>query len=434
MNSVIAKELKWLQSLIENRIANYFQNDIELLDIKRDFELSPSYYDSFIKRYKLSTAEQKVVALALASYISPDILDIFLTKNKLYDRPFTEFGGVYSNEINHFIPTVRTALFLLCGGDVDLVIDNLKLFDYSSKLYKEGILKLEQSDNILNRQLILSQKSIDYILYGKESDYEYNSNFPASKLTTTYEWEDLILPVYIKEHLEELDIWLRHKDTLLNEWGMLGRISKGYKALFYGPSGTGKTLTVSLLGKRYNKVIYRIDLSQIVSKYIGETEKNLEYIFQIAQNRDWILFFDEADALFSKRTQISSSNDKYANQETAYMLQRIEEYDGMVILASNLKDNFDDAFLRRFQTIIHFPMPEEYERLQLWQKSFSKMADLSSIDLYKVAKEYELSGANIINIVRFASLMAIKRGTNVIDEKDIITSIKREKYKEGKII
>ena len=136
-----------------------------------------------------------------------------------------------------------------------------------------------------------------------------------------------------------------------------------------GPPGTGKTMTASLLGKEFNKDVYRIDLSQIVSKYIGETEKNLEKIFVKAEHKDWILFFDEADALFGKRSNVQSAHDKYANQEVSYLLQRVEDFSGLIILASNYKTNIDSAFVRRFNAIIHFPMPGHHERFELWRVS-----------------------------------------------------------------
>src|SRR5204863_2251929 len=136
-----------------------------------------------------------------------------------------------------------------------------------------------------------------------------------------------------------------------------------------GPPGTGKTLTAGLLGKEFNKDVYRVDLSQIVSKYIGETEKNLSKIFDRAEHKDWILFFDEADALFGKRTNVQSSHDKYANQEVSYLLQRVEDYAGLLILSSNFKNNLDDAFIRRFHEVVHFPLPDARQRLILWEKS-----------------------------------------------------------------
>src|SRR6202012_489898 len=190
------------------------------------------------------------------------------------------------------------------------------------------------------------------------------------------EWEDIVLDDLVMAQVEEINTWLEHGDTLMNDWGLLKKIKPGYRALFYGPPGTGKTLTATLIGKASGRDVYKVDLSMIVSKYIGETEKNLSKIFDIAQYKNWILFFDEADALFGKRTAASSSNDRHANQQTAYLLQRIEDFPGIVILATNLKANMDDAFTRRFQAMIHFNMPTAEERYQLWNNAFSETCTL----------------------------------------------------------
>ncbi|MEA3354650.1 MAG: ATP-binding protein [Campylobacterota bacterium] len=434
--TIIAQELQWLNLLIQKRIESYFQNESKgsIVDPPK---IQESYYKAFIDKNKLDLYERKIILLGLATEISPNSLDIFLTKNKLYDMPFSEFGGIPNSNYNSFVPTIQTALFLTAADDKSEYIEVLKLFDTSNKLFKNNILEsdhLRAGVNLIHTKLSLTKNSLNLLLYGKDIEHEFSVNFPAKLLSTKYEWDDLVLSDYTMEHLKELDMWLDHGEVLLDEWDMSKYIQKGYKALFYGSSGTGKTLTVSLLGKKFNKKVYRVDLSQIVSKYIGETEKNLEKIFNSAQEKDWILFFDEADSLFGKRTQISSSNDKYANQETAYLLQRVEECSNLVILATNLKDNFDDAFLRRFQSIIYFPLPDEHERLRLWKKGFSKKADLGSVDLESISNRFELTGANIMNVIRTVSLMAISRSSTKIEEEDIITGIRREKYKEGKII
>jgi len=434
---VLEKELAWIDRLIQDRISSYFHKE-ELADDSRDFELTKSYYSDFIKNNELTFDEQKVLALALSTHLAPDILDIFLTKNKLYDSAFTEFGGLTNENYNAFVPTIQTAIFLLVGEDKENYLNVLSLFSDSSTLYAKSILTRDETKenelHLVHTKLTLSKSSLNFILYGEELSHEYSQNFPASELKTGYEWEDLVLTDYTQEHLNELDIWLVHSHTLLEEWGMAKSVGRGYKALFYGSSGTGKTLTATLLGKKFNKKVYRVDLSQLVSKYIGETEKNLEKVFKSAEDKDWILFFDEADSLFSKRTEVSSSNDKHANQETAYLLQRIETCENLIILASNLKDNFDDAFLRRFQSIIYFPLPDEAERLLLWKKGFSPKANLSQLNLEEIAYKYELSGANIMNVIRLVSLLTINRGSDVIEMDDIILAIRREKYKEGKIV
>jgi len=221
----------------------------------------------------------------------------------------------------------------------------------------------------------------------------------------------------------------------MEEWEMKKQLKPGYKALFYGSSGTGKTLTAGLLGKLAKVDVYRVDLSMVISKYIGETEKNLEKVFAKAENKSWVLFFDEADALFGKRTSISDAHDKYANQEIAYLLQRLEDYNGLVILSSNMRGNLDDAFTRRLQSIIHFPVPKFAERLRLWQQSFSHHTRLSTdVDMIRIAEKFELAGGSIINVVKYASLMALHRNENIIRQADLLEGIKKELRKEGKTI
>ena len=171
----------------------------------------------------------------------------------------------------------------------------------------------------------------------------------------------------------------------------------------------------------------------IVSNYIGETEKNLAKIFDQAESKNWLLFFDEADALFGKRSQINSSNDRYANPEISYLLQRIEDFTGVILLATNMKANLDDAFARRFQSMIYFSMPNAGLRKKLWQNSFAEKTVLEEkINLDDISSKYELTGGAIINITRFASLKAMKRNSNIIQLADLIEGIRREFEKDGK--
>jgi SpoVK/Ycf46/Vps4 family AAA+-type ATPase len=192
-------------------------------------------------------------------------------------------------------------------------------------------------------------------------------------------------------------------------------------------------MTACLLGKATGRDVYKVDLSLVVSKYIGETEKNLARVFDQAQDKNWVLFFDEADALFGKRSDTQSANDRYANQEVSFLLQRIETFDGIAILASNLKDNLDAAFARRFESIIYFPMPRQEERLQLWQQGFSAKAQLEdTVELDKIAANHELCGGAIMNVVRYASLQALESGDNVVTLEALQRGIRRERVKEGK--
>jgi len=173
----------------------------------------------------------------------------------------------------------------------------------------------------------------------------------------------------------------------------------------------------------------------VVSKYIGETEKNLSRLFDKAENKNWILFFDEADALFSKRTDVRDAHDKYANQEVAYLLQRIEGYNGLVILASNQRANIDDAFVRRLQAIIPFPIPQQEERYEIWRRIFpTQIALAGDVDWRRIAARHELTGANILNVTHFCAIEALANQSMQVDLKSLETAIKREYVKEGKVM
>jgi SpoVK/Ycf46/Vps4 family AAA+-type ATPase len=225
---------------------------------------------------------------------------------------------------------------------------------------------------------------------------------------------------------------MQSRDRILTDWGLSKHVGRGYKALFYGPPGTGKTLTATLLGQRTGLDVYRVDLSMVVSKYIGETEKNLGLIFDMAAERDWILFFDEADALFGTRTATSSAHDRYANQEVAYLLQRIEDCESLVILASNLRSNIDDAFFRRFQSAVGFAQPTVAERLQLWRNILSSLPLDGDVSAKALAREHELTGAAISNIARHAAILALRRGAVRLGAQDIQSAITAEMRKEGR--
>lgn len=256
------------------------------------------------------------------------------------------------------------------------------------------------------------------------------------KITTEMTWEDLVLREQTYSQINDIRIWLEYHKELEEDPVIRRKLKPGYRVLFYGPSGTGKTLTSTLLGKHFHKDVYRIDLSQVVSKYIGETEKNLEKVFSKAENKDWILFFDEADALFGKRSSVSNAHDKYANQEVGYLLQRVEDFHGLIILASNFKNNIDQAFVRRFNSIIHFPSPDASERLSLWQKNVPESISLEkNLNLKPFADKYELTGSGIANVMQYASLRAVsKNGKSVIGYDDIMLGVRREFLKEDKIV
>lgn len=284
-------------------------------------------------------------------------------------------------------------------------------------------------------KLILSQDYVEWFTQGHFSRPRFSINFPAERLTTAMTWDDLVLNPQTQQHIQDLEAWLHHGATLLHDWGMKKTLKLGYRALFYGPPGTGKTLTASLLGKYTGKDVYRIDISMVISKFIGETEKNLANLLARAENKDWVLFFDEADALFGKRTSVRDAHDKHANQEVSYLLQRVENYDGLVILASNFKSNIDKAFIRRFQSVIYFPTPNARERLMLWRNALPQQIQLApSVDLGSLADTYELTGADTVNVVQHCCLQTLLHQSKTLSHEDLVGAIKREFSKSGKVL
>ncbi|MEM9823275.1 MAG: ATP-binding protein, partial [Bacteroidota bacterium] len=275
-----------------------------------------------------------------------------------------------------------------------------------------------------------------FLTTGETYSPPYSNRFPAEQLTTMLTWSDLVLPINLRKELEDIKSWAQHGPVLLQDWGLERKVKKGYRALFHGPPGTGKTLTATLLGQAINVPVYRVDLSMMISKYIGETEKNLKSLFDRAENKNWILFFDEADALFGRRTVGQNANDRFANQQVAYLLQRIENYNGLIILSSNLKEGMDEAFSRRFESVLFFPKPDVQQRLQLWEKYFTddNFSVEAGVDFGDIAEEYEVTGGDIIQILKFCSIRAISRNTKALLLKDIREGIKRAYRRSGKSI
>jgi SpoVK/Ycf46/Vps4 family AAA+-type ATPase len=257
-------------------------------------------------------------------------------------------------------------------------------------------------------------------------------DFPAQEICSAYEWDDLVLPDEVLEEMDDLVAWVENERILMEEWGLRKHLKPGYRALFYGPPGSGKTVTAALLGKRLSRPVFRIDLSQVVSKYIGETEKNLARVFDHAAEGDMILFFDEADALFGKRGDTRTANDRHANQQISYLLQRIEDCPGLVILATNLRGNIDKAFARRFQAIVHFPIPDADARLRLWQNALTgSLGDRAEFALKGIASNYEIAAGSIVNALRHGCIRALKNN-RALDERDVRDAIIRELAKDGR--
>jgi DNA polymerase III delta prime subunit len=257
----------------------------------------------------------------------------------------------------------------------------------------------------------------------------------AAKVIPHYRWGDIVLPEDKLRQLREIFSFVRHRHVVHFQWGFEKKLAlgRGLNILFSGPSGTGKTMAADIIANDLEMEMYKIDLSTVVSKYIGETEKNLSRIFRETSSGNAILFFDEADALFGKRSEVKDAHDRYANIEINYLLQKMEEHEGIVILATNLSKNLDDAFLRRMHFAIEFPFPDEKQRELIWRKIFPLNAPLSEdIDYAFLSGKFRLSGANIKNIGLNAAFYAAEESSD-ITMRHIILGVKRELQKIGKL-
>jgi AAA+ superfamily predicted ATPase len=256
----------------------------------------------------------------------------------------------------------------------------------------------------------------------------------ARKILPRYTWKDIVLPSDEFAQLQEICQQAHYRQLVFGTWGFGQKLSlgKGLNALFAGPPGTGKTMAAEVLATELKLDLYKIDLSQVINKYIGETEKNLDRIFAAAENSNAILFFDEADALFGKRSEIRDSHDRYANVEISYLLQRMEEYEGISILATNQKQNLDDAFIRRLQAIVEFPFPDEEYRRKIWQVTFPSQAPLGEdVDFAALAREIPLAGGCVKNMALAACFLAAADGGK-ISMRHILDAAAREFQKLGR--
>ncbi len=384
-------------------------------------------YTDLVK--ELSNKERSLLILSLIPYIALHKLNSINKAEKVLGGQLSVVGGMRSTTTQAFIPTFQTGLFLLAGTNLEKKLACLSLFHPSSSLFKKGVLERTSDTFDPDAPLRITPAYLQLLLSGEPYQPQYSVAFPASLLETTYEWEDLVLSQKVKAQIEEIKDWIAHEKKIMQEWGFTKHLKKGYRAVFSGKSGTGKTLTATLLGKTAQLPVYRIDISSLVSKYIGETEKNLERLFQMAEHRQWILFFDEAESLFAKRSAVKHANDNYANQTIAYLLQRIEDYNGMIILATNKPTNIDNAFVRRFQSIINFPTPSEEERCLLWQKTFGQthLTIGEEVNFSQLAKVYtHVTGGILINILRSCAIRVASQQRKMITQDDIMLALKKE--------
>jgi SpoVK/Ycf46/Vps4 family AAA+-type ATPase len=333
---------------------------------------------------------------------------------------------------------LRKKLWEACLEGNHILADDIDLKELASKFrFTGGQIK----DAINTAREIAKAKNPEAPVLSAETLYEgckARSNQRLSnlaiKINLHYRWEDIVLPKDTLEQLREICGFIKYRGTVYSDWGFEKKLSlgKGLNVLFSGPSGTGKTMAAELLAREIQLDLYKIDLSSVVSKYIGETEKNLDKIFKEAETSNAILFFDEADALFGKRSEVKDAHDRYANIETAYLLQKMEEHEGTVILASNFRKNMDDAFLRRLHFTVEFPLPDEKSRELIWKHTFPAETPLGDEVDFTFLSKFKLTGGNIKNVALSASFLAAG-SSDKVGMEHIIRATKREYQKIGKL-
>lgn len=403
--------------------------------------LFQSYYEQVLSHFpelfdEADEQEHIGISLCLLPIIQPDLLEkMAKTELENADADSSIIGGLKGSQHRGILPTAQTWVYLSCAEDFGKKAAFIQsLPNYWS--LENALLNLEAApvgEPILSGRLTFSpyfkKKHQGHPLIFEQRLSQLGlGNFIKTKLQLT----DLVLNNEVENSLLEIEYWQLFAATNQSKVEFAKRIKPGFKVLFHGKPGTGKTQVAGILGNKLKKAVYRIDLSQIVSKYLGETEKNLGRVFDLAESRDWILFFDEGDALFGKRTAVNSSHDRYANQEVAYLLQKIEDYAGIVIISTNLKDNIDPAFLRRFQIITEFELPNASQRFKIWKKLLGELGKLkiqiSDDELHEIAK-VELSGGSITNVVVFAMQKAHYQKTSInisLLKEGIIKELRKE--------
>ncbi|MBD2341671.1 ATP-binding protein [Calothrix sp. FACHB-156] len=320
------------------------------------------------------------------------------------------------------------------GNVVATVCNQMRWRDASSKASEQN--QIHNSKFVLQQTETFLTPQVADLFAAARAQSGHDLRTLARRIEPKYSWNEIILPPNQLTQLQELCNQAKYKHIVYGEWGFADKLSlgKGLNVLFSGQPGTGKTMAAEVIAHELQLDLYKIDLSQIVSKYIGETEKNLNRIFTAAANSNAILLFDEADALFGKRSEVRDARDRYANIEIGYLLQKMEEYEGIAILTTNVQSNMDSAFVRRLRFIIEFPLPNEQDRRRIWEQIWPNTTPLSpELNLDLVAHRFEITGANIRNIALAAAFLAADQG-EMINMSHLIRAIRREYQKMGKLL
>lgn len=446
-HAALEAELDWLAALLPAAVEGHLTGRPELAAPLREAPpaapaASGGAYGALIAAHGLEAPQRLALGLGLLPHLRPDVLDPLHITDQATGQRFTRFGGT-TEAGRPLVATVETLAFLLGHWGIPERVALAAMFAETAPLIARRLLVLgPPADGALFASALLPGPALLEVLGDPgRGVLRPPADLPAQPLTTRLTWEDLVLDAATAAALEQVLRWLRLGREIDALHGPGRLVGQGFRALFHGPPGTGKTLAAALLGQRTGRAVWRADLSQIASKWIGETEKNLARLFDAAERQGWILFFDEADALFSQRTEARSSNDRFANQEVAYILQRMETFEGTVLLATNLRGNLDAAFTRRFQSVVAFSDPDAEARLRIWQRAFAPGAQgagggwlAPGADLPRLAARFELTGAAIVNCLRDALLTALSEGRRQLTQEDLEAAARREVLKSDRVV
>ncbi|MDQ3108741.1 MAG: ATP-binding protein [Bacteroidota bacterium] len=443
IDSILGTEQSWLKSCIASRIAIFKKeqskdSDIFTLNPPSIVESTTDEYALLIRKHNFNNEERLLLALAMCNHFDPRTLNGFMESPQLQmvSRVLKSENGLSIS------PTAETFFFLVAGENNKSYLSFHHYFSTDHPFYKDSILDLSESPSGISKfdgALNVPVSYRELLLYNKYQPPRFSSEFPAHLLSTKLDWSDLVLQPYTQNALNEMKNRLVY-ETDVRSWetatGRLGdHMRPGMRVLLYGASGQGKTFTTALLGKLLNRDVYRIDLSAIISKYVGETSKNLRSLFDTAERKDWIIFIDEGDALLGMRADLSSSQSSTAqsnNHDVAYILQRIETFDGIIIVATNLANNIDAAFERRFEGRILYQGLSAENQWKVWSNVWPmrlKMEEGSRIDA--MLMDNSLSPASIVNVVQRIAIMMAEQKLAVVPKELIRKCIMDEalKYK-----
>lgn len=359
----------------------------------------------------------------------PEQFCLYLSLAVEYDRKYERLYGYLQDNVAVKMPTLGLgqALYQLGQREEAVISETSPLW---TQIFQTNTEQKGQESR-LSRTMVLQE---EIYLWLKEGIRQHKLGSCASFIKPAYGWKDLILEDTQKELMSQICGRIHYRDVVMNQWGFEKKSAygNGVSALFYGPPGTGKTMAAQVIAAELGLDLYRVDLSQIASKYIGETEKNLSALFDSAAGKKSVLLFDEADGLFAKRSEVGSSNDRYANMETGFLLQKFEEYNGITILATNYVNNIDEAFKRRIKYMVRFLFPSEDMRLRLWQSMIPEQARIEEpLTCRLYARRFELSGSNIKDIITNAAYLAAAGGHGIRNE-DIHKALRFHYLRYGK--